>query len=152
MARSKVKVKPKFLIEICVECERKPGGFVNQQGQRQVGRRHSECDKVFGRGADSAEDAGGECTYDVHKIFGLFDPQPPSLVTYKNQLILFLLSVFVDSLSVRTSYVHTPQAARLMLLLHKYARENLLVANIYIKDPAVTLITRDQKIPVIWDG
>ena len=44
------------------------------------------------------------------------------------------------------------QAARLMLLLHKYARENLLVANIYIKDPAVTLIKRDQKIPVIWDG
>ena len=28
------------------------------------------------------------------------------------------------------------QAARLMLLLHKYARENLLVANIYIKDSA----------------
>ena len=154
MARSKVKVKPKFLIEICVECERKPGGFVNQQGQRQVGRRHSECDKVFGRGADSAEDAGG----DVHMTSTKFsdfltpNPQPPSLVTYKNQLILFLLSVFVDSLSVRTSYVHTPQAARLMLLLHKYARENLLVANIYIKDPAVTLITRDQKIPVIWDG
>ena len=44
------------------------------------------------------------------------------------------------------------QAARLMMLLHKYARENLLVANIYIKDPAVTLIKRDQKIPVIWDG
>ena len=44
------------------------------------------------------------------------------------------------------------QAARLMMLLHKYARENLLVANIYIKDPAVTLIKRDQKIPVIWEG
>ena len=29
-------------------------------------------------------------------------------------------------------------------------RENLALANIYIKDPAVTLIKRDQKIPVIW--
>ena len=39
---------------------------------------------------------------------------------------------------------------RLIRLLHKYARENLLLANIYIKDPAVTMIRRDQKIPVIW--
>ncbi len=39
---------------------------------------------------------------------------------------------------------------RLLALLHRYARENLLLANIYIKDPAVTLIKRDQKIPVIW--
>ena len=38
----------------------------------------------------------------------------------------------------------------LIRLLHKYARENLLLANIYIKDPAVTMIRRDQKIPVIW--
>jgi len=33
---------------------------------------------------------------------------------------------------------------------NRYARENLALANIYIKDPAVTLIKRDQKIPVIW--
>jgi hypothetical protein len=39
---------------------------------------------------------------------------------------------------------------RLIRLLHRYARENLLLANIYIKDPAVTMIRRDQKIPVIW--
>ena len=39
---------------------------------------------------------------------------------------------------------------RLIRLLHKYGRENLLLANIYIKDPAVTMIRRDQKIPVIW--
>ncbi len=39
---------------------------------------------------------------------------------------------------------------RLIRLLHKYARENLLLANIYIKDPAVTMIRRDQKIPIIW--
>ena len=39
---------------------------------------------------------------------------------------------------------------RLIRLLHKYARENLLLANIYIKDPAVTMILRDEKIPVIW--
>lgn len=39
---------------------------------------------------------------------------------------------------------------RLLGLLHRYARENLLLANIYVKDPAVTIIKRDQKIPVIW--
>lgn len=38
----------------------------------------------------------------------------------------------------------------LVRLLHRYAREDLLLANIYIKDPAVTMIRRDQKIPVIW--
>ena len=36
----------------------------------------------------------------------------------------------------RTAGQLRAQAARLMLLLHKYARENLLVANIYIKDSA----------------
>ena len=36
------------------------------------------------------------------------------------------------------------EAVKLVSLLHRYARENLLLANIYIKDPAVTLIKRDQ--------
>ena len=40
------------------------------------------------------------------------------------------------------------EAVILMDLLHKYARENLLLANIYIKDPAVTLIKRDQKVTI----
>lgn len=62
-----------------------------------------------------------------------------------------ILSVIKSPSLERKAPLRT-QAARLMLLLHKYARENLLVANIYIKDPAVTLIKRDQKIPVIWDG
>lgn len=45
----------------------------------------------------------------------------------------------------RTAGQLRAQAARLMLLLHKYARENLLVANIYIKDSA------DASIPLILD-
>ena len=61
-----------------------------------------------------------------------------------------ILSVIKSSAKGRTPL--RTEAARLMLLLHKYARENLLVANIYIKDPAVTLIKRDQKIPIIWEG
>ena len=34
--------------------------------------------------------------------------------------------------------------------LYKYARENLALVNIYIKEPVVTKIVRDQRIPVIW--
>ena len=32
----------------------------------------------------------------------------------------------------------------------RYARENLALVNVYIKDPAVTQIKRDQKVPLIW--
>ena len=32
----------------------------------------------------------------------------------------------------------------------RYARENLALVNVYIKDPAVTRIKRDQKVPLIW--
>lgn len=52
--------------------------------------------------------------------------------------------IFSDEMTLRQ------EALQLISLLHKYARENLLLANIYIKDPAVTMIKRDQKIPVIW--
>ena len=34
--------------------------------------------------------------------------------------------------------------------LYNYARENLALVNIYIKQPVVTKILRDQRIPVIW--
>ena len=34
--------------------------------------------------------------------------------------------------------------------LYSYARENLALVNIYIKQPVVTKILRDQRIPVIW--
>ena len=34
--------------------------------------------------------------------------------------------------------------------LYSYARENLALLNIYIKQPVVTKILRDQRIPVIW--
>ena len=64
-----------------------------------------------------------------------------------------LNSPTVDVLSVLISSSNETLKAdgfKLIRLLHRYARENLLLANIYIKDPAVTLITRDQKIPVIW--
>ena len=38
----------------------------------------------------------------------------------------------------------------LMKNLYNYARENLALVNIYIKQPVVTKILRDQRIPVIW--
>ncbi|TRY76559.1 hypothetical protein TCAL_05309 [Tigriopus californicus] len=38
----------------------------------------------------------------------------------------------------------------LMSAMYAYARENLALVNVYIKDPAVTQIKRDQRIPVIW--
>ena len=34
--------------------------------------------------------------------------------------------------------------------LYDYARENLALVNIYIKQPVVTKILRDQRIPIIW--
>ena len=34
--------------------------------------------------------------------------------------------------------------------LCRYARENLALVNVYIKDPAVTQVKRDQKVPLIW--
>ena len=34
--------------------------------------------------------------------------------------------------------------------MYSYARENLALVNIYIKQPVVTKILRDQRIPVIW--
>ena len=39
---------------------------------------------------------------------------------------------------------------QLISILYKYARENLALVNIYIKDPAVTQIKRDQRVPMIW--
>ena len=38
----------------------------------------------------------------------------------------------------------------LVKTLYNYARENLAVVNIYIKEPVVTRILKDQRIPVIW--
>ena len=38
--------------------------------------------------------AYGASIYDFRKKFGFFDPLPPPLFTYRNQLILFLLSAF----------------------------------------------------------
>ena len=35
-------------------------------------------------------------------------------------------------------------------LSRRYARENLALVNVYIKDPAVTQVVRDQKVPLIW--
>ncbi len=34
--------------------------------------------------------------------------------------------------------------------MYKYARENLALVNIYIKDPSVTQVKRDQRVPIIW--
>ena len=33
--------------------------------------------------------------------------------------------------------------------IFQYAKKNLAVVNVYIKDPVVTRIKRDQKIPII---
>jgi len=35
-------------------------------------------------------------------------------------------------------------------IVYRYARENLALVNVYIKDPSVTQVVRDQKVPVIW--
>ena len=37
-----------------------------------------------------------------------------------------------------------------MKFCFRYARENLALVNVYIKDPAVTQVVRDQKVPLIW--
>jgi hypothetical protein len=37
-----------------------------------------------------------------------------------------------------------------MNTLYNYARQNLALVNIYIKQPVVTRILRDQRIPMIW--
>ena len=38
----------------------------------------------------------------------------------------------------------------LLSLVYQYSRDNLAVVNVYIKNPVVTKIRRDQKIPIIW--
>ena len=35
-------------------------------------------------------------------------------------------------------------------MVSRYARENLALVNVYIKDPSVTQVIRDQKVPLIW--
>ena len=55
-----------------------------------------------------------------------------------------------DVLAIMLNQNKTTNAIKLIGLLHKYARENLLLVNIYIKDPAVTQIKRDQRVPLIW--
>ncbi|CAB4055949.1 unnamed protein product [Lepeophtheirus salmonis] len=55
----------------------------------------------------------------------------------------------VQSLSHSSPFIKK-RSVQFISLLHRYARENLLLANIYIKDPAVTRIKRDQKLPIIW--
>ena len=52
--------------------------------------------------------AKGRYLYDVREIFGFLDPLP--LVMYRNQLIVFLLSVFWGFPNqVQTSYKYGPQ-------------------------------------------
>ena len=47
-------------------------------------------------------------------------------------------------------YLNETEYGHLTEKLYKYARENLAIVNIYIKEPVVTKILRDQRIPVIW--
>ncbi len=75
-------------------------------------------------------------------LFNSSRPQDQTEATIEDDSVL--TAVFADDVNPK------PEAIRLIALLHRYARENLALANIYIKDPAVTLIRRDQKIPVIW--
>ena len=34
--------------------------------------------------------------------------------------------------------------------IHRYARQNFALINVYIKPPVVTKITKDERVPVIW--
>jgi hypothetical protein len=48
------------------------------------------------------------------------------------------------------SYHKTPTAAELIREeIFRYAKSNMALVNVYIKDPVVTRIKRDQKIPII---
>ena len=55
-----------------------------------------------------------------------------ALIIYVNAKLCFISTIFFTPLSRR------------------YARENLALVNVYIKDPAVTQVLRDQKVPLIW--
>lgn len=49
-----------------------------------------------------------------------------------------------------SDYENTTAHGILLKTLYDYARENLALVNIYIKEPVVTKILRDQRIPIIW--
>ena len=58
------------------------------------------------------------------------------------------LSIFIE---LTHFFVKLKIEKILFLFSHfRYARENLALVNVYIKDPAVTQIKRDQKVPLIW--
>ena len=51
---------------------------------------------------------------------------------------------------VRRHMVNSTVSKLLRDTLYNYARENLALVNIYIKQPVVTKILRDQRVPIIW--
>lgn len=53
-------------------------------------------------------------------------------------------------LIIPLDYDNTTAHQILVKTLYNYARENLALVNIYIKEPVVTKILRDQRIPIIW--
>ena len=55
-------------------------------------------------------------------------------------LIIYVMPSSVLSVQFSLPFCH----------VSRYARENLALVNVYIKDPAVTQVLRDQKVPLIW--
>ena len=51
---------------------------------------------------------------------------------------------------MRRHMVNSTVSKLLRDTLYNYARENLALVNIYIKQPVVTKILRDQRVPIIW--
>ena len=58
--------------------------------------------------------------------------------------------LLLSSVIIKSSNWKRPKHQVLTENLYNYARENLALVNIYIKQPVVTKILRDQRIPVIW--
>ena len=56
----------------------------------------------------------------------------------------------LSNVIIKSSNWKRPKHQVLTENLYNYARENLALVNIYIKQPVVTKILRDQRIPVIW--
>jgi len=58
--------------------------------------------------------------------------------------------IVVNGSGVKLQFTKREHNDNLTVVMYQYAKENLALVNIYIKDPAVTQIKREQKIPLIW--
>ena len=67
--------------------------------------------------------------------------------------MLTLIPNLTSNVKVCHHYVKSLNSSNSDILvtnLYKYSRENLALVNVYIKQPVVTKILKDQRIPIIW--